>query len=79
MESLKKHMSIEILPNEAGGKAGPIAELYGKVLKNLEDHREYFLAEEKEMRINESLRPGKGKSVDDVSESEGGFEKLDID
>lgn len=76
---MKKHMPIEILPNEAGGKAGPTTELYEKVLKNLEEHREFFTAEEKEMRVDESLRPGKAKSVNDLFGIEGSFKKLDID
>ncbi|XP_001602751.1 alpha-tocopherol transfer protein-like [Nasonia vitripennis] len=79
VESMKKHMPTEILPNEAGGKAGATSELYEKVLKNLEDHRQYFLAEEKETRVDESLRPGKAKSVNDLFGIEGSFKKLDID
>lgn len=79
VESLKKHMPIDILPNEAGGKAGALSELYEKVLKNLEENREFFLAEEKEMRIDESLRPGKAKSAKDLFGIEGSFKKLDID
>lgn len=79
LDSLKKHLPIEILPNEAGGKAGPMMELYDKVLKNMEENREFFLEEEASLRVNEALRPGKAKSASDLFGIEGTFKKLDID
>lgn len=77
LDSLKKHMPIEIFPNESGGKAGPMTEMNDKVIKNLEDHRQYFLAEEAEMRMNLALRPR--KSTNDLFGIDGSFKKLDID
>ncbi|XP_014214645.1 alpha-tocopherol transfer protein-like [Copidosoma floridanum] len=78
-ESLSKHVPIDMLPNETGGKAGLIKNLYAKVLKDVEDHREYFIEEESVMRVDESKRPGKPKSASDVFGVEGSFKKLDID
>ncbi|XP_032452315.1 uncharacterized protein LOC100118942 [Nasonia vitripennis] len=77
LDSLKKHMSIEIFPNESGGRAGPIIEMNYKVIKNLEDHRQYLLAEESEMRLNLALRPR--KSTNDLFGIDGSFKKLDIE
>ena len=76
---MSKHLSVDILPNEAGGKAGPMMDLYGKVLRNLEDHRQFFIEEEATARVNEALRPGKAKSATDIFGIEGSFKKLDID
>lgn len=78
-ESLAKFLSIDLLPNESGGKAGPVAELHAKNIKHLEDNRDYFIEEERVKRVNESLRVGKGKTATDLFGVEGSFKKLDID
>ncbi|KAJ8672998.1 hypothetical protein QAD02_004259 [Eretmocerus hayati] len=79
LDSLSEHVPLEILPNEAGGKAGPMADLYSEVLRNVEDHREFFLEEEKTLRVDESKRTGKPKTASDIFGIEGSFKKLDID
>ncbi|XP_058791001.1 alpha-tocopherol transfer protein-like [Phymastichus coffea] len=79
LKSLEKHIPLEILPNEAGGKAGPMMDIYDKVLKNVEANRDFYLEEEATMRVNETLRPGKAKSASDLFGIEGSFKKLDID
>lgn len=79
LESLDKLIPLDILPNEVGGKAGPLMELHERQIKKLEDHREWFQEEERTKRVNESLRPGKGKTATDLFGVEGTFKKLDID
>ena len=54
-------------------------ELYAKVTKLVEDHRNYFLEEEETMRVDETRRVGKAKSASDIFGIEGSFKKLDID
>lgn len=78
-ESLAKHMPLSVLPNESGGKSGPLMELHRAELKKLEDHRDWFREEESTNRVNESLRIGKGKIDSDFFSVEGSFKKLDID
>lgn len=79
LESLEKFIPLDVLPNESGGKAGPLMELHGIHLKKLEDNRDWFLEEERTKRVNESLRPGKGKTATDLFGVEGSFKKLEID
>lgn len=78
-ESLDKFIPLDVLPNEVGGKAGPLMELHEKQIKKLEDNRDWFREEELTKRVNESLRPGKGKTVTDLFGIEGSFKKLEID
>ncbi|XP_033216954.1 alpha-tocopherol transfer protein-like isoform X2 [Belonocnema kinseyi] len=78
-ETLEKFVPMEILPNEVGGTAGPIAELRENCNKELEKHRSWFIEEEATRRVNESIRPGKGKTATDLFGAEGSFKKLDID
>lgn len=79
LESLKEYLSIDLLPNEVGGKAGTIKDLMKEEIKRLDDNREWFLKEEATKRVNESLRVGKAKSSNDLFGVEGSFKKLDID
>ena len=76
---MAKFVPLEILPNESGGKAGAIEELRQNCYKDMEEHRTWFLEEEATRRVNESLRPGKGKTATDLFGAEGSFKKLDID
>lgn len=72
-------MNLDGLPNEDGGKAGTSMELAAKNIKWLEDNRAWFQNEEATKRVNESLRPGKGKNATDLFGVEGSFKKLEID
>jgi hypothetical protein len=78
-DKIKNYLSLDILPNEVGGKAGSMMDLYSKVLKNVEDHGDFFYDEERLMRVDESLRMGKAKSRIDFFGIDGNFKKLDID
>ncbi|XP_014214637.1 alpha-tocopherol transfer protein-like [Copidosoma floridanum] len=79
LDSFGKYIPPDVLPNEIGGSAGQMMDLYTKVLKDVEDHRDYFIEEEAEMRVDESKRPGKPKTATDLFGVEGSFKKLDID
>ncbi|XP_003399181.1 alpha-tocopherol transfer protein-like [Bombus affinis] len=79
LDTVAKFLPVDILPNEAGGKAGPLMQLHEKSVKMLEDNRDWFLEEEQTRRVNESLRAGKGKTATDLFGVEGTFKKLDID
>nr|XP_003700273.1 PREDICTED: alpha-tocopherol transfer protein-like [Megachile rotundata] len=78
LDTLSKFIPIDVLPNEAGGKGGPLMKIHEKAVKELEANRDYFIQEESR-RVNESLRPGKGKTAYDLFGVEGTFKKLDID
>ncbi|EGI59704.1 PREDICTED: alpha-tocopherol transfer protein-like [Acromyrmex echinatior] len=78
-DTLENFVSLEILPNEAGGQAGPMMELHNKELKKLADHVAWFQDDEANHRVNESLRPDKTKIATDLFGIEGSFKKLEID
>lgn len=79
LETVKKYLPIEALPNESGGKAGPIAEIAAKHIKLLEEFREWFQYDETIGRANESLRIGKFHNADSLFGVDGSFKKLEID
>jgi len=79
LESVSEYVSVDLLPNEIGGKAGSIHELTEIQVKKLEDYREWFLLDETTRRVNEALRIGKSMSANDLFGVEGSFKKLDID
>ncbi|XP_011706562.1 PREDICTED: alpha-tocopherol transfer protein-like [Wasmannia auropunctata] len=78
LEDVSKYISVDKLPNEAGGKAGSIRELTELQMKMLEEYREWFLLDETTRRVDETKRIGKSKSANELF----GVEvvgKLDID
>lgn len=72
-------MSIDLLPNEVGGKAGSIVEMQEARIKEIDDKREWFLEEMKYGKVDESLRIGKSNIANDLFGVDGTFKKLDID
>lgn len=76
---MAKHIDLDILPNEAGGKAGPLSEFHEARKKELDDYSDWFEQDEKTARVQETLRPGKAKNATDLFGAEGSFKKLDID
>ncbi|XP_014485794.1 PREDICTED: alpha-tocopherol transfer protein-like isoform X2 [Dinoponera quadriceps] len=61
LQSASEYFPIEALPNELGGKAGTLEELKNAKLKKIENFQEWFLQDEKNNRVNESLRIGENK------------------
>jgi len=78
-DTLEKFVPLEVLPNEAGGQAGPVQDLHNKQVKKLINHVVWFQEDEANHRVNESLRPGKAKTATDLFGVEGSFKKLEID
>ncbi|XP_046459118.1 alpha-tocopherol transfer protein-like [Daphnia pulex] len=78
MESLYKEIPKEILPKDYGGENSSIAELTAVWKKKCEDRREFLIASSK-MRSDESKRPGKPKTSDELFGIEGSFRKLNVD
>ncbi|KAL4715179.1 hypothetical protein ACJJTC_012226 [Scirpophaga incertulas] len=77
-EEMYKYVSQEILPSEYGGKAGPI--------KNITEHwkqkvKEYWpwLQEDLQYGTDESKRPGKPKTAEDIFGVDGSFRQLQFD
>ncbi|XP_032686048.1 alpha-tocopherol transfer protein-like isoform X2 [Odontomachus brunneus] len=79
IESARKHIPVEALPNEIGGQAGPIKDLINKHIKLLEEFRAWFLHDERVERVNESLRVSKFQGGDGLFGMDGSFKKLEID
>ncbi|XP_011869516.1 PREDICTED: alpha-tocopherol transfer protein-like [Vollenhovia emeryi] len=79
METVKKYVPIESLPNEYGGTAGPIKEITARYIKVLEEFRDWFQYDEIHMRINESLGVGKCENAENLFGADGSFKKLELD
>ncbi|XP_011163312.2 alpha-tocopherol transfer protein-like [Solenopsis invicta] len=79
METVKKFLPIEGLPNEYGGKAGSTEEITAKHIKLLEEFRDWFQYDEAVGRVNESLRVGKCENAENLFGVEGSFKKLELD
>lgn len=79
LESVAKFIPLEALPTDVAGKAGYTKDLHEQYIKKIENHRPWFLEDEKSGRVNEALRPGKSKNVTDLFGVEGSFKKLEID
>lgn len=93
-ESLYKYVPKDVLPEEYGGYAGPIAAINGKPnfnprpifkkfpaeqwMRKLEGYKDWFM-EQESVKADESKRPGKPQSYDDLFGVEGSFRKLAID
>lgn len=77
--TLEKHMPMEGLPEEAGGRYTSTVKASGDLKERLRLNTDFFERENKK-RVVESLRPGKPKTISDIFGGvEGSFKKLDID
>nr|CAD7431445.1 unnamed protein product [Timema monikensis] len=74
-ESLYKYIPQEILPSEYGGYAGPIDVIHREWVKKLDSYTEWF-KEQEDIKADESKRPGKPKTHDDLFGLEGSFRQL---
>ncbi|XP_046638357.1 retinol-binding protein pinta-like isoform X2 [Daphnia pulicaria] len=78
MESLYKEISKDVLPKDYGGENSSIAELTDYWKKKCEDNRDFLIAQSK-MKSDESKRPGRPKTSDELFGIEGSFRKLNVD
>ncbi|XP_076181488.1 alpha-tocopherol transfer protein-like [Ptiloglossa arizonensis] len=78
LKTLYEYIPREILPTEYGGDAGPIQAIHETWIQKLEEYRPWFL-EQESVKTNESLRPGKPKTQDDLFGLDGSFRQLTID
>nr|CAD7458088.1 unnamed protein product [Timema tahoe] len=74
-ESLYKYIPQEMLPSEYGGYAGPIDVIHREWVKKLDSYTEWF-KEQEDMKADESKRPGKPKTHDDLFGLEGSFRQF---
>lgn len=68
-----------MLPNEAGGKAGPLGEFYKAIITGMKDLRDWFAQDEIIGRVDEFHLPGKAKSATQIFGVKKSLKKLDID
>lgn len=78
LDSLYKYVPKEVLPEEYGGFAGPIDVIHESWVKKLESYGDWF-KEQESIKADESKRPGKPKTHDDLFGVEGSFRQLVID
>ncbi|XP_035719570.1 alpha-tocopherol transfer protein-like [Vespa mandarinia] len=78
LETLYEYIPKEILPIEYGGDAEPIQVVHDAWIKKLEEYGPWFAAQTSVV-ANESLRPGKPRTHDDIFGLDGSFRQLTID
>ncbi|XP_044737796.1 alpha-tocopherol transfer protein-like [Chrysoperla carnea] len=78
MESLHKFIPKDVLPEEYGGTAGKLQVFHDQWMKTLEEYQPWF-DEQENIKADESKRPGKPKTQDDLFGMEGSFRQLVID
>ncbi|XP_026326979.1 alpha-tocopherol transfer protein-like isoform X2 [Hyposmocoma kahamanoa] len=75
---LYKYVSKDILPVEYGGNGGTIEEIVDYWVKKIEEYSKW-LDEEERYGTDESKRPGKPKTSEDMFGVEGSFRQLQMD
>ncbi|XP_014287399.1 alpha-tocopherol transfer protein-like [Halyomorpha halys] len=78
LESLHKIVPKEVLPEEYGGTSGTITDISQTWYDKIVSYRDWFL-EQESLKADESKRPGKPKTYDDLFGMEGSFKQLSID
>ncbi|XP_025831031.1 alpha-tocopherol transfer protein-like [Agrilus planipennis] len=77
-DSLYKYVPKDMLPEEYGGSAGKMQDYHEQWIKKMEEYGPWF-KEQEEYKTDESKRPGKPKSYDDIFGLDGSFRQLKID
>ncbi|CAK1549783.1 unnamed protein product [Leptosia nina] len=77
-EEMYQYVPKEILPVEYGGNGGTIPELVEYWKKKIAEYSDW-LDEDMHYRTDESKRPGKPKSAEEMFGTEGSFRQLDFD
>ncbi|XP_047041970.1 alpha-tocopherol transfer protein-like [Helicoverpa zea] len=75
---LQKYVPLEILPEEYGGQGGSREKIIDFWLKKIDSYSDWF-DEDLKFGTDESKRPGKPKSAEQMFGVEGSFRKLDVD
>ncbi|XP_059059455.1 alpha-tocopherol transfer protein-like [Achroia grisella] len=75
---LYKHIPKDVLPAEYGGNGGTIAEILNYWRKKVQDYSAW-LEEDDTFGVDESKRPGKPKTAEDLFGLDGTFRKLEFD
>ncbi|XP_063541207.1 alpha-tocopherol transfer protein-like isoform X2 [Cydia strobilella] len=77
--TLEKHLPMDGLPEEAGGKGISLSKATEDLKERFQLNKDFFERENKR-RVVESRRPGRPKTISDIFGGiEGSFKKLDID
>ncbi|XP_046456586.1 retinol-binding protein pinta-like [Daphnia pulex] len=77
--SLYKEIDRRILPKDYGGDGLSLAKLTDLWKQKVEEQRDSLMESERNLRVDESRRPGKAKTAQDIFGIEGSFRKLNID
>lgn len=77
-QTLYKYVPLKSLPKEFGGEYKDHVTLRDEIIRRIEANKQFF-KEENLRRVNETLRPGGKKTVEDLFGIQGSFKKLDID
>ena len=78
LESLFEYVPRELLPEEFGGTAGKVQTYLDPWIKALEDNLSWF-NEQENIKADESKRPGKPTTYEDLFGVDGSFKQLSID
>ncbi|XP_057368645.1 alpha-tocopherol transfer protein-like [Daphnia carinata] len=78
MESLYKEIPKSILPTDYGGDNVSLDEITAYWKKKCEDRRDFLITQSK-IKSDESKRPGRPKTSDELFGIEGSFRKLNVD
>ncbi|XP_021919716.1 uncharacterized protein LOC110829859 [Zootermopsis nevadensis] len=77
-DKLLDYVSPKILPEEYGGEAGSLHDLWTMWKQKLGNYREWFL-EQENVKVDESKRPGESFNTSDLFGFEGSFRQLNVD
>ncbi|KAG6446333.1 alpha-tocopherol transfer protein-like [Manduca sexta] len=77
-DEMYKYIPQDILPEEYGGTGGTIPEIIDYWKKKVQEYR-VFLEEDQTFGTDESKRPGKPKTAEDMFGVEGSFRQLQFD
>ncbi|XP_067010634.2 alpha-tocopherol transfer protein [Anabrus simplex] len=78
MGNLFDSVPREIFPEDYGGEEPPLRDLLEKWKKKMIEYRDYFRKDD-DLKADESKRPGKPKTCDEMFGFEGSFRKLSVD
>jgi hypothetical protein len=78
IEGMYKFVPREILPEEYGGQGGKIADIVDQTKNEALSMKQYIMDQDNYF-VDESKRPGKPKTMEDLFGMDGSFRKLNVD